>query len=219
MNTCTDKIEAAKIKAAEKLAAEIAEIERDAVLREYAPNSIEIKRTSGAGWDGVSDIRYEVKTAHEVAAIITAWHEKTGDFMPVGQYSKSCSIVTAYPCREYLEPEALKNIEDDAIEARNSKGKGFSSVEFCFYPKIEGEKIKVTIDLAFRCFISGFEGIINADYNNRGDVVRVEKRAPVAYSGAAFRVNFGGGSEDSADWRAVFNRAALLTALEAHNGN
>jgi len=204
------KIEEARAKAAAALEAEIARITRDEELRALAPDGIEIKRTTGAGWDGVSTITYEVQTGAQVAVIVEAWRGKHGAFLPIGKYTDGTCVVTAYPTKDYLKPEALKAIEDDAIEARNSLGRGFSSVEFSFYPAVAGEKIEVHIDLAFRCSVAGFAGRIDAHYNRNGFPTKVEKTKPEAYRAAAYTVTFGGGSEDAADWRGVFNVDAFL---------
>lgn len=213
--THTNKIEAAKAKAAEALAREIARIEWGEALRAIAPDGICIESTAHHDYCDVDSIRYEARSAVDVAAIITEWRDKYGAFLPVGKYTNGCCVITAYPHGEYLDPEALKAIEDDAVEARNSKGRGFSFIEFSFYPTVEGRRIKVVIDIAFCCHITGFEGCIDAAYNRYGNVSSARKTAPPAYKGAAYTVNFGGGSQDSADWRGVFNCDALLTALEA----
>lgn len=213
--TTSTRIEEAKNKAAAALSAELERIERDDTLRNVAPNYDAVKRTGHAGYCGVDTLTYEANCADDVAAIIGAWRDKYGAFLPIGKYSTSSTVITAHPYKEYAAPEALKAIEDDAVEARNSKGRGFSSVSFSFSPRVEGRRVEVTIDLAFRKHINGFEGRINAHYNKHGEPTTVEKTAPSAYNGAAFTVSFGGGSRDSADWRGIFNCDALLTALEA----
>lgn len=209
-----DKIEAAKANAAAALAKEIARIEWEEALRAVAPEGIEIKSVAHVDYNDTDLIRYEARDSAGVAAIISAYRDKYGAFLPIGKYKDGCCTLTAYPYKDYLKPEALKAIEADAVEVRNSKGRGFSAVEFAFYPATEGRRIAVEIDLAFRCCIAGFEGRINAHYDRNGDPTTVEKFAPSAHKGAAFGVFFSGGLRDSADWRAVFSRDALLTALE-----
>jgi hypothetical protein len=210
-NLVQDKIEAAKVEAKAALEAQIKRIEREDVLRNLAPDYALPKRVSYSAYDKVDTITYEADNAEQVAMIIGSYRDKYGAFMPIGKYVKSCCALTAYPYKEYLDPDALKFQEDDAVEARNSKGTGFSSVSFCFYPNINGEHVAVHIDLGFRKYIQGFEGHIVKVNGHRANQFR--KDAPSAYNAAAYRVNFGC-SEDSADWRAVFNCDALLTCFE-----
>ncbi len=210
-NLVQDKIEAAKIAAKEKLEADIKKIQREDELRELAPDYAAPKSVGHSAHDKVDHIRYEVESAAQVANIIQSYRDKYGSFLPIGKYVKGCCIVSAYPYKEYLEPDALQYIEDDAVEARNHKGEGFSSVEFVFYPKIEGNRVAVQISLAFRKYIAGFEGHIVKVEGHRSDQYR--KDAPSVYKAAAFRVSFSGGSEKAADWRAVFNCDAFLNAL------
>ena len=214
MNSLQSKIESVKKLHSVKLNAEIEKLELEDHLSTFAPAGFVPENYSHHKHDGLDVLRYTVKNAEEVSAIISAYHEKHGSFMPIGKYATSCAIVTAYPWNEYTKPEALKHIEDDAVEARNNKGKGFSSTEFAFYPKIEGEKVCVLISLAFRCYVNGFEGMINADYDRNGNIRTVQKTKPPAFNAAAFMVSFGGGGEDTADWRGIFNRDAIMTALE-----
>ena len=214
MNSLQSKIESVKKLHSVKLNAEIEKLEHEDHLSTFAPNGFVPEGYSHHKHDGLDVLRYTVNNAEEVSAIISAYHEKHGSFLPIGKYATSCAIVTAYPWKEYAKLEALKYIEDDAVEARNHKGKGFSSIEFAFYPKIEGEKVCVLISLAFRCYVNGFEGMINADYDRNGNIRTVQKIKPSAFNAAAFTVLFCCGNEDSANWRGIFNRDALLTALE-----
>lgn len=207
-----DKIEAAKVAAAAALEAQIKLITEDDKLRSLAPDYDAVKRTSNSRYDNVSDILYEINSAEELVAIIEAYRAKYGSFLPIGKYVDGCAVVTAYPWKEYADIAPV-SIEGDAVEARNSKGKGFSSISFKFYPNVPGERISVSVDLAFRAYISGFEGNINANYNRNGDPTNVEKRPPSEYKKAAYTVSFGGGSRDTADWRGVFSADALLGAL------
>jgi hypothetical protein len=210
-NLVQDKIEAAKVAAKAELEARIKKIEREDVLRNLAPDYALPKRVSYTAYDQVDTITYEADNAQHVALIIASYRDKYGAFLPIGKYVKGCCVLTTYPHKEYLEPDALKFIEDDAVEARNHKGEGFSAVSFVFYPNINGERVAVHIDLGFRKYIQGFEGQIVRVAGHRANQFR--KDAPSAYNAAAFRVNFAGGGEDSADWRAVFNCDAFLTAL------
>ena len=214
MNSLQSKIESVKKLHSVNLNAEIETLEHEDHLSTFAPAGFAPEGYSHHKHDGVDVLRYTVKNAEAVSAIISAYHAKYGSFLPIGKYAALCAIVTAYPWKEYTKPEALKHIEDDAVEARNHKGKGFSSIEFAFYPKIEGQKVCIKIDLAFRCYVQGFEGMINANYDRNGNIRTVQKTKPPAFNAAAFMVSFGGGGEDTADWRGIFNRDAILTALE-----
>lgn len=203
-----------KVAAAQKeLADKLAKIEYEDSIRKLCPSYDAPKWITYHKYNDVDSISYEAKDAADVARILSEWRDMYGRFLPVGKYQKSCCVVTAHPWKEYADQEALKAIEDDGIEARNSKGKGFSSVEFTFYYRVEGRKLEVKIALAFRSYIKGFEGHIFANYDRRGEVTTVRKDAPEAYRGAAYAVNFGGDMRDSADWRGVFNYDSFMTAI------
>jgi len=209
----SDKIEAAKAKASAALTAELVRITRDGELRQLAPYPDAVKRTTVTRYDGVSSIRYEAATLVDARRIIDEWREKYGAFLPIGKYVSGCCVVTAYPHEEYAEPEALKMQADDAVMARNSCGRGFSSVEFTFYPQVPGERVMVEIDMAFRSPVGSFAGHIRAHYNRNGDPTTAEKFPPTAHCGAEYTVSFGGGSRDSADWRGIFRFDAIMGEL------
>lgn len=207
-----DKIEALKVAAAESLEKQIAKVVLEDKFRFLAPNYDAPKGVTTDRYDGVADLRYEVPDAVGVLEILKAYREKYGAFKAIGKYTSSCTVVTAYPVKEYAELEPVK-VQDDAVEARNNKGRGFTSTSFTFYPVVPGEKVSVTIDLAYRAHVAGFEGYINANYNRSGDITNVEKRAPAAHIKAGYTVPFGGGSRDSADWRGVFSCGTLVNEL------
>ena len=208
------KIEAAKQQAMAELADRIAKIEYEEMIRNIAPNPEEPEGVTYHKYNGVDCIRYEAKSAQDVVRIINEWRAEYGRFLPIGKYSKGCTVVSAHTWGEYADQAALKNIEDDGVEARNSKGKGFSTVSFTFYYVIEGRKLEICIELAFRVYVQGFEGRIDANYNRHGDCTSAQKTVPVAYRSAQYVVSFGGGSRDSADWRGVFNYDAFMSEFE-----
>ena len=209
-----DKLAEARKAADAELEAKLKKIEFEHAIRELAPEGIEVKSISYHKYNDVTAIRHDAVNAAEVLNIITAYRAKyVHPFLPVGKYSDGCTTITAYPYGLYAEPDALKKLLADAVVARNSMGRGFTSVEFEFYPPIEGHRIVVQISLTFRSYIIGFEGTVSCRYDQYGNPRNVQKYPPKKYGDAAYTVSYGGGGDDSADWRGVFEYHKFIGAI------
>lgn len=196
-----------------ELEAELKEAERDNAALQLCPDGFVAERTSFSGYNGVTVYRYTAKNAAEVLAIINAWRDKCGPFLSVNKYLNGCCVVSAYGYKGYTD-ETIKATAGDAVVARNSKGRGFDTQVFVFYPNVEGLRAEVSIDVEFRCKVSGFSGSIAANYDSYGNVTTVSKDEPRTFKKAGYVVAFGGGSRDSADWYGVFNYNALSDLLK-----
>lgn len=199
-----------------ELAKDIAKLVRENSLCALCPEGFEPKSIGRLDYNNVDVLYFGVANADELRTLVSAWHSKYGPFLPIGEYHKGCTTITAYPWKEYAAVEPTK-LCDDGIEVSNHVGKGFDSLVFEFYPNIPGNRVRVSISEAFRAGIVGFHGHVSANYNQYGDPVygSIHKTPPAAFSGAAFTLRYGSGSDDAAHFCGVFSFEQLSVVLPA----
>jgi len=215
MTTEQEQIAALTAKHEAELAEQIAKLQHQNALRSLCPEGYEPNSFSYANYNEVDILCFEVKNADELRDLITAWHQKYGPFMPIGEYHQNCTTVTAYPWKEYASV-GPRHLCDDGIEVSNPVGRGFNSLEFDFYPIIQGYRVRVQVSEAFRAGIPGFHGNISANYNQYGNPIynSIHKTPPAAFKDSTFTVRFSSGSDDAAHFCGVFSYGRFLGALK-----
>ncbi|HUW46807.1 MAG TPA: hypothetical protein VMW50_13540 [Dehalococcoidia bacterium] len=208
MSKLDEKIAQVRKESEEKLAAEITKLERDEKVLALCPEECLPSSVSHTGYDNTLRVRYTAKSIADVLAIAKAWRDKYGNFLPVGEYRDSCVSLTAYPWDKYLDKDTLKKECDDAIVSNNNTGKGFSSLDFTFYPAGVGERLVVNISVVSISFdygshAQGFFGHVSANYDQYGSPCDVQKWPPAVFKKAAIGISYGGGSRDTGYWSSV----------------